>query len=133
VAKRDLFRDKPAKLVWEIWIGVQEYYGDSHPRDPIKFPCSVCRQEERNIRKLSQIQFDREILYATLGVKARKFPVFFPVSREMGAESGSVQTASTTRFLHVLPETSIAIASSVNLSSNPRALNESRRNLHCNK
>lgn len=32
--------------------------------------------------KLSQIQPDREILHAILGAKARKFPVFFPVSRE---------------------------------------------------
>ena len=47
------------------------------------------------MRKLSQIQLDIEILHATSRAKAGKFPVFFPVSREFAAESGSQLTPST--------------------------------------
>jgi hypothetical protein len=93
VAKRDLLRDQPGKIRygnsgWEFrnimatTILVIAISGKTDSLISDKFPCSVCRQEERNIRKLIANSIDREILHATLGAKARKFPVFFPVSRE---------------------------------------------------
>jgi hypothetical protein len=45
--------------------------------------------------KLACIQRHRKNRRPDFGTKLMKFPVFFPVSREFGLESGSLETPST--------------------------------------
>jgi len=82
----------PAGSVWKMSIPFAIQPDFAEPSGFVK----ALRTSPKIARwKLTRIQHHRELCRQILEAKLTNFPVFFPVSRELGLENGSLETLST--------------------------------------
>jgi hypothetical protein len=74
-------------------------FGESFPVMPKSFPVNFHREFRQKPRRCWNSSCSRR----RLGLDLPIFPVFFPVSREFGAETGPIQTAASASILTLCP------------------------------